>query len=70
MVLAGFKPVAGLREAAWVGSIPTRLRQHLRSSNHPFNSLAILDHFADLALTKESGAPGKTDDSMSIHDRL
>ena len=27
VVLAGFKPVAGLREAAWVGSIPTRLRQ-------------------------------------------
>ena len=27
MVLAGFKPVAGCREAAWVGSIPTRLRQ-------------------------------------------
>ena len=26
MVLAGFKPVAGRREAAWVGSIPTRLR--------------------------------------------
>ena len=27
VVLAGFKPVAGRREAAWVGSIPTRLRQ-------------------------------------------
>lgn len=27
MVLAGFKPVAGRREAVWVGSIPTRLRQ-------------------------------------------
>ena len=27
VVLAGFKPVAGCREAAWVGSIPTRLRQ-------------------------------------------
>ena len=27
MVLAGFKPVAGRREAARVGSIPTRLRQ-------------------------------------------
>lgn len=27
VVLAGFKPVAGCREAVWVGSIPTRLRQ-------------------------------------------
>jgi len=26
VVLAGFKPVAGCREAVWVGSIPTRLR--------------------------------------------
>lgn len=30
MVLAGFKPVAGCREAVWVGSIPTRLRQKIR----------------------------------------
>src|SRR5438034_11388105 len=30
VVLAGFKPVAGRREAAWVGSIPTRLRQTIR----------------------------------------
>jgi ribosomal-protein-alanine N-acetyltransferase len=30
VVLAGFKPVAGRREAAWVGSIPTRLRQLVR----------------------------------------
>jgi len=29
VVLAGFKPVAGRREAAWVGSIPTRLRQKI-----------------------------------------
>jgi len=32
VVLAGFKPVAGRREAAWVGSIPTRLRQQSRES--------------------------------------
>jgi hypothetical protein len=31
VVLAGFKPVAGRREAAWVGSIPTRLRHFLRT---------------------------------------
>jgi hypothetical protein len=30
VVLAGFKPVAGRREAAWVGSIPTRLRQKIK----------------------------------------
>ena len=30
MVLADFKSVAGRREAAWVGSIPTRLRQTIR----------------------------------------
>jgi len=29
VVLAGFKPVAGRREAAWVGSIPTRLRKKI-----------------------------------------
>jgi hypothetical protein len=29
VVSAGFKPVVGRREVAWVGSIPTRLRQHL-----------------------------------------
>ena len=32
MVLAGFKPVASRREAAWVGSIPTRLRQYFPSN--------------------------------------
>lgn len=32
VVLAGFKPVAGRREAAWVGSIPTRLRQQVPES--------------------------------------
>ena len=32
MVLAGFKPVAGCRKVAWVGSIPTRLRQLISSA--------------------------------------
>jgi hypothetical protein len=33
VVLAGFKPVAGRREVVWVGSIPTRLRQKLRTED-------------------------------------
>ena len=35
VVLAGFKPVAGRREAAWVGSIPTRLRQPVSTLSTP-----------------------------------
>ena len=31
VISAGFKPVAGPRQAGWVGSIPTSRRQHLRS---------------------------------------
>ena len=43
MVLAGFKPVAGRREAAWVGSIPTRLRQKKMISIHYLRRVATFE---------------------------
>ena len=41
VVLAGFKPVAGRREAAWVGSIPTRLRQTTTHKRSPLIFLSF-----------------------------
>jgi hypothetical protein len=72
VVLAGFKPVAGRRKPAWVGSIPTRLRQREDCLTHLrlYTLSILLNVTAQLCLAQDTrpptvqpSAPGQTAES-------